>query len=180
MPRTAIKEGPDPVDVYVGAQVFKRRQELGLNQSDLGRALGLTFQQVQKYEKGTNRISASKLHKIAETLSAPVEWFFPVRGEAVAAPMVNKVEAEVITRLRRFLSTYPAEARFVSSIAAAGPFLTIGVLHVGDQGEELRALLDGPGAGKPIGIVSEATAIRPDEAQGRADHRRADQRALAQ
>lgn len=135
MPRTTAT-GPDPVDIHVGAQVRKRREELGLNQTELGRALGLTFQQVQKYEKGANRISASKLHKIAETLKAPIEWFFPVAGEAVAAPSVNLVEVQAMQRLRRFLSTFADDAPFAVNVAASGPFLSIALLHTGETGSE--------------------------------------------
>lgn len=65
-----------PVDVHVGARVKLRRQLLGMSQTELGNSLDLTFQQVQKYEKGTNRISASKLHKMAEVLDVPISFFF--------------------------------------------------------------------------------------------------------
>lgn len=71
-----VPDGPDPVDISVGQRVAARRLELGYNQSDLGRALGLTFQQVQKYEKGTNRISASKLWAISQFLKVEVAHFF--------------------------------------------------------------------------------------------------------
>lgn len=67
---------PHPVDVYVGARIAARRIALGLNQSDLGRALGLTFQQIQKYEKGANRVSASKLHATAAYLGVSISHFF--------------------------------------------------------------------------------------------------------
>ena len=66
----------NPIDVRVGARVKLRRQLLGFSQTELGNALDLTFQQVQKYEKGTNRISASKLHKMAEVLDVPISFFF--------------------------------------------------------------------------------------------------------
>lgn len=63
-------KSPDPVDVWVGARVAARRNALGKNQSELGRALGLTFQQVQKYERGVNRISSSKLWAAAAARNA--------------------------------------------------------------------------------------------------------------
>ncbi|MGH7018335.1 MAG: helix-turn-helix domain-containing protein, partial [Brevundimonas sp.] len=65
MVRGAAEGGPHPVDRHVGRRVCEKRVALGYNQSDLGRALGLTFQQIQKYEKGANRVSASKLWDIA-------------------------------------------------------------------------------------------------------------------
>jgi transcriptional regulator with XRE-family HTH domain len=65
-----------PLDAYVGARIRMRRGLLGLSQSDLGTALGITFQQVQKYENGTNRVGASRLQQIADILQVPVGWFF--------------------------------------------------------------------------------------------------------
>ena len=67
---------PNAIDVYVGSLVRKRRKELGISQADLAKALGLTFQQVQKYERGSNRISASKLYEIADFLKRPIGYFF--------------------------------------------------------------------------------------------------------
>ena len=70
------RKKPDPVDRYVGARVRMRRLMLGMSQTSLGNSLGLTFQQVQKYEKGTNRIGASRLQHIAKALQVPVSFFF--------------------------------------------------------------------------------------------------------
>lgn len=67
---------PDPVDTHVGARLRLRRTLLGLSQTELARSVGLTFQQVQKYESGANRISASRLYHIAEALDVPVSFFF--------------------------------------------------------------------------------------------------------
>ena len=69
-------KSPNPVDLHVGGRVRMRRKMLGVSQERLAEALGLTFQQVQKYERGANRISASKLYEIARFLSAPVAYFF--------------------------------------------------------------------------------------------------------
>ncbi len=76
---------PNPVDVHVGARVRMRRTLLGMTQTTLGEAIGLTFQQMQKYEKGTNRISSSRLYDLARTLDVPVESFFDDMPIAVAA-----------------------------------------------------------------------------------------------
>jgi transcriptional regulator with XRE-family HTH domain len=70
------KKAPNPIDRYVGSRVRMRRMMLGMSQEKLGEALGLTFQQVQKYEKGTNRIGASRLQQIAHILQVPVAFFF--------------------------------------------------------------------------------------------------------
>jgi transcriptional regulator with XRE-family HTH domain len=71
-----IKKLPNPIDKHVGSRVRMRRMMLSMSQEKLGDALGLTFQQVQKYEKGTNRISASRLQHIAHILQIPVPFFF--------------------------------------------------------------------------------------------------------
>lgn len=70
------KKIPNPIDRHVGSRVRMRRMLISMSQEKLGEALGLTFQQVQKYEKGANRISASKLQHIAKILAVPVEFFF--------------------------------------------------------------------------------------------------------
>ena len=70
------KKAPNPVDKHVGSRVRMRRMMLGMSQEKLGNALGLTFQQVQKYEKGTNRIGASCLQQIAQILQVQVAFFF--------------------------------------------------------------------------------------------------------
>lgn len=67
---------PNPIDVYVGSRVRLRRMIVGMSQEKLGEHLGLTFQQVQKYEKGTNRIGASRLFQISSILDVPVQFFF--------------------------------------------------------------------------------------------------------
>jgi transcriptional regulator with XRE-family HTH domain len=77
MPEIPDQErAPNPIDVHVGLQVRLRRKELKISQEKLAEALGLTFQQVQKYERGANRISASKLYEIARALQVPIGWFF--------------------------------------------------------------------------------------------------------
>ena len=68
--------GPEAVDVHVGGRVRQRRTMLGMSQEKLGEALGLTFQQVQKYERGANRIGASRLHHMSEVLGVPISYFF--------------------------------------------------------------------------------------------------------
>lgn len=67
---------PSPIDKHVGSRVRMQRMLVGLSQGTLGDALGLTFQQVQKYEKGTNRIGASRLHDIARVLGVPISFFY--------------------------------------------------------------------------------------------------------
>ena len=82
----------NPIDKHVGSRVRMRRRMLHMSQTDLGNALGLTFQQVQKYEKGRNRISASRLQQISQILPVPVPFFFegapPAAGIRQAATAV--------------------------------------------------------------------------------------------
>jgi transcriptional regulator with XRE-family HTH domain len=67
---------PNPVDAHVGSRVRLRRMLLGMSQERLGESMGLTFQQVQKYEKGVNRIGASRLFQISKILDVPIQFFF--------------------------------------------------------------------------------------------------------
>jgi transcriptional regulator with XRE-family HTH domain len=76
MESVMMKKTPNPTDKHVGSRVRMRRMMLEMSQEKLGNAIGLTFQQVQKYEKGTNRIGASRLQQIAQILQVPVSFFF--------------------------------------------------------------------------------------------------------
>jgi transcriptional regulator with XRE-family HTH domain len=70
------KKKPNPTDIYVGSRIRLRRNMLGMSQENLGEKLGITFQQIQKYEKGTNRVGASRLQAISSILGVPVSFFF--------------------------------------------------------------------------------------------------------
>ena len=89
---------PNPIDVHVGSRVRLRRTLLGLSQEKLGEAIGLTFQQVQKYERGANRIGASRLYDLGRVLDVPVSFFFddldPGSTKAQPALAAASVEAE--------------------------------------------------------------------------------------
>ena len=78
-------DGPHPVDRHVGLRIRMRRKEMGVSQERLAEALGITFQQVQKYERGANRVSASKLWEIAGALRTPVAYFYDGLGDQEAA-----------------------------------------------------------------------------------------------
>ena len=70
------KKKPNPIDIHVGSRIRLRRTMLGMSQEKLGESLGITFQQIQKYEKGTNRVGASRLQNISSILNVPVSFFF--------------------------------------------------------------------------------------------------------
>lgn len=72
---------PDPIDVHVGVRLRLRRNLLGLSQEKLSKVCGLTFQQIQKYERGVNRMGASRLYQIAKELDVPVSYFFEEMGD---------------------------------------------------------------------------------------------------
>src|ERR1700682_1754499 len=74
--RRQKSDKPNPTDVHVGARVRLRRTLLGMSQEKLGDAIGLTFQQVQKYERGANRVGASRLYDLSRVLDVPVSFFF--------------------------------------------------------------------------------------------------------
>jgi len=76
---------PNPVDIHVGARVRLRRTLLGMSQEKLGEAIGLTFQQIQKYERGANRIGSSRLYDLSRVLDVPVSFFFEDMPDTVAA-----------------------------------------------------------------------------------------------
>ena len=86
---------PNPVDVHVGSRVRLRRTLLGMSQEKLGEAIGLTFQQVQKYERGANRIGASRLFNLSQVLDVPVSFFFDdMPREAADAPVIGEEDDE--------------------------------------------------------------------------------------
>jgi transcriptional regulator with XRE-family HTH domain len=100
------KKAPNPTDKHVGSRVRMRRMMLSMSQEKLGDALGLTFQQVQKYEKGTNRIGASRLQQISQILQVPVSFFFEGAPAATTgARQDNSSEAPSPAYVSDFLAT---------------------------------------------------------------------------
>ena len=98
------KKKPNPIDVHVGSRVKLRRTMMSMSQEKLGDALGITFQQIQKYEKGTNRIGASRMQQISAALKVPVSFFFedaPIEGTAVT----GMAEASATSYVVDFLSS---------------------------------------------------------------------------
>jgi len=83
------ERGPNPVDRHVGLRIRMRRKELGISQERLAESIGLTFQQVQKYERAANRVSASKLWEMSRALSTSIGYFYDGLGEGVEPPGSN-------------------------------------------------------------------------------------------
>src|SRR3984893_6341017 len=100
--RTVIVDGPDPIDQHVGGQLRLRRAQSGMTQTELGAKVGLSFQAVQKYESGDNRISASRLYQLARILDVSLSYFFEGldeigRGDDVAgASALTRKEASAV------------------------------------------------------------------------------------
>ncbi len=103
MPRSAI----NPTDKHVGARLRMRRRMLDMSQTDVANALGLTFQQLQKYEKGSNRISASRLQHLSQILQVPVPFFFEGAPAASGIPQAGNgtAEASFSSYVSDFLAT---------------------------------------------------------------------------
>src|SRR5205809_4780883 len=92
---------PNPIDVHVGSRVRLRRNMLGLSQEKLGEAIGLTFQQVQKYERGANRIGSSRLFDLARVLDVPVSYFFEEMTAETAARTPSRIKGLGESRVAR-------------------------------------------------------------------------------
>ncbi|MFN3890057.1 MAG: helix-turn-helix domain-containing protein [Beijerinckiaceae bacterium] len=122
-----MKRGPNNVDVNVGARVRTRRLAVGLTQDKLAKAVGITFQQIQKYEKGVNRIGAGRLQDISRVLGAPVSFFYAdlpdvmnervrearpdERPPAPKAPEPSEQSAEALRLIKGFLKIKDPEVR---------------------------------------------------------------------
>lgn len=90
MTRRTVKDfGPDPIDQYVGSRIRARRVGLEMSQTKLGQTIDVTFQQIQKYENGTNRVSASNLYKIAKALGVEVSFFYDGMPESLASDIAG-------------------------------------------------------------------------------------------
>jgi len=99
-------KAPNPIDIHVGSRVRLQRVLIGMSQQKLGRLLGLTFQQVQKYEKGINRIGASRLFELAQIFAVPVQFFFdelPITDGLASVPGFSESESE--TNYSEFLNS---------------------------------------------------------------------------
>lgn len=122
MPHKIPGDEPHPIDLHVGRTIAEQRRRQGLSQTQVANAVGVTFQQMQKYEKGSNRVSASRLHQIAEVLALPVSAFFPSEGAGDAEPHHFGRTGSKILQLLPRLS--PGDQKtvlaLVSSLAARG------------------------------------------------------------
>jgi transcriptional regulator with XRE-family HTH domain len=97
-----IKDAPDPIDTLVATRLKQRRTYLGLSQPELAKRMGISFQQIQKYERAENRISASRLYKAARVLDVDVNWFFDMDARPVTKPeTMPRDEQRILEAFRR-------------------------------------------------------------------------------
>ena len=111
------RRGATPVDVHIGQKIRARRNLLGLTQTDLANAAAITFQQIQKYERGTNRVGASRLQQFSDALGVPPSYFFdgaPTVGKKQPAPQEGELSEETIVS---FLGTREGAALVRAFIA---------------------------------------------------------------
>jgi transcriptional regulator with XRE-family HTH domain len=122
------KKTPNPTDILVGARIRTARRAVKLSQEKLGEAVGVTFQQIQKYEKGTNRIGSSRMHQIAQTLGQPVSFFFEdseTQGEGSlpgvneSLQFLNTTEGKSLVDAFRAIESAKVRKAFVDLIQAA-------------------------------------------------------------
>jgi transcriptional regulator with XRE-family HTH domain len=125
-----VKKAPNPIDRHVGSRVRMRRVLLGMSQEKLGEALGLTFQQIQKYEKGTNRIGASRLQQISRTLNVPPSFFFD------GAPLQDEQTAE--NGVTPFAFAEPSSSTFVIDFIASAEGLHLNKAFARIQDPKVR------------------------------------------
>lgn len=111
-----IKKEPQPMDRHVGARIRSRRIMLDMSQEKLGDALGLTFQQVQKYEKGTNRVGASRLAQIATILKCEVAWFFKGADETPLPPNASRADVRAAAAIDTAIQRTTASRQGVTLI----------------------------------------------------------------
>src|SRR5437899_668362 len=102
--RMASRGYPNPIDVHVGSRIRLRRTLLGMSQEKLGEAIGLTFQQVQKYERGANRVGSSRLFDLARVLDVPVSYFFEDMEASVAAKSPSRLMGVSELRLQGYVN----------------------------------------------------------------------------
>jgi transcriptional regulator with XRE-family HTH domain len=151
-PMTVNKKKPNPIDIHVGSRIRLRRTMLGMSQERLGESLGITFQQIQKYEKGTNRVGASRLQNISSILNVPVSFFFEDAPGEVQGEQPGMAEAAGPNYVVDFLSSSEgptAESRLRAHRRPEGP----------PQADRTR---QGPGCGRDRRLISPSSYWAPD------------------
>ncbi|MDD9912643.1 MAG: helix-turn-helix transcriptional regulator [Alphaproteobacteria bacterium] len=112
-----MKKSPHPIDIHVGQRLKQQRLLQGISQESLAKQLGITFQQIQKYENSTNRISASKLYQLSQILKTPIQFFFENYQKP---PQPIKKQTEITTKELTFIKNFrqlnPAQQQALASL----------------------------------------------------------------
>ncbi|WP_348657957.1 helix-turn-helix transcriptional regulator [uncultured Thalassospira sp.] len=128
---------PNPVDVHVGSRVRLRRTLLGMSQEKLGEAIGLTFQQIQKYERGANRVGASRLYDLSKALDVPVSFFFDAYEEGTSSitedtDLLTRGNLELLRNLGRLPDVTSNDLRAMIKHLADGIEAVTKPVEIGD------------------------------------------------
>ena len=127
-----VKKSPNPTDMHVGNRVRDRRQSLGMSQTKLAEAVGLTFQQIQKYEKGTNRVGGSRLQQFANILNVPISFFFEGGPNAPSQRKAGAIDPS-ITYLSEFTSSKDGLALIKAFMQIKNTKLRRGITNMVEQ-----------------------------------------------
>jgi transcriptional regulator with XRE-family HTH domain len=127
-----VKKSPNPTDMHVGNRVRDRRQSLGMSQTKLAEAVGLTFQQIQKYEKGTNRVGGSRLQQFANILNVPISFFFEGGPNAPSQRKAGAIDPS-ITYLSEFISSKDGPALIKAFMQIKNTKLRRGITNMVEQ-----------------------------------------------
>ena len=122
--RSVAVHGVDPVDLHVGSRLRERRVSLGMSQTVLAERLGLTFQQIQKYERGANRLGASTLWRAAHAVDVPISYFYDGLRQGRPIPGDNELDVVVLKLTQKMRRLEPAVREKLSSlivVLARGP-----------------------------------------------------------
>jgi transcriptional regulator with XRE-family HTH domain len=135
--KAIVERAANPVDLHVGARIRMRRKTMGLSQERLAESLSLTFQQVQKYERGANRVSASKLYEIARSLRSPINYFFDGLADTVD-PLPEGVADQDASAFVHELVMTPEGMELFPRIAKRGRKLVLDLARVlAEEDEQL-------------------------------------------
>jgi len=127
-----VKKSPNPTDTHVGNRVRECRLALGMTQQQLAEAVDLTFQQIQKYEKGTNRVSGSRLQQFANILKVPVSFFFDGGPNAPSQRKAKAIDPS-ITNVSEFISSSGGLALIKAFVKINDPKLRHGIANFVEQ-----------------------------------------------
>ena len=133
------RKSPNPTDVHVGGRIRARRTALQMSQEKLADGLGLTFQQVQKYEKGVNRVGASRLQAISDILEVPISFFFEGAAPALSSTRKKAGELAPTDFVTEFLKNADSHTLIKAFLRIKSPIVRRSIVHMVESISESRA-----------------------------------------